>query len=377
MKMNKKVLHLISSAGLFGAEKVMLQLCKGLSNTDYNPIVGIIANPANLHLPIEHEAVKENLNVKVFNCNGKFNIKTIKEIRYFIKVNKIDIIHSHGYKSNFYAFVSTFNFMIKRITTCHNWISKTMKKKLYERLDKFLIRKFDRVIVVSDRLEEEVIRNGVARGKIKVIHNGIEVENFEDSGCKLQIKKTFGIKENELIAGTVGRLTEEKGHIYLIKAFAIITSVNPDIKLLIIGEGPLKKDLESQVKNLDLEGKVIFAGFRSEVQKMLSIMDIFVLPSLDEGMPIALLEAMAAKLPAVVTNVGGVPRIIKNGYSGIAVEPKNVLMLSAAVGNLLKDKKRCEYLSQNAFNTVKEVYSARKMIQNYLDVYGSVLKGQN
>lgn len=371
---NRVLLHLISSLGYFGAENAMIELAKELRACKYTPFIGVIGNSCNSHLAVVKEAEKNNLESKIFYCKGKFDMGTVFNIMRYIKEKKIDIIHSHNYKSNFYAVLSGANMDIKKITTCHNWIGKNIKMKFYEYLDKLLLRRFDKVIVVSEILRDEVTTSGVLSDKVIVVNNGINVNRFLVLSLKSQVRNSLGIEEEDYIVGTVGRLTPEKGHTYLLKAFKEAVSEYPKMKLLIVGDGMLKDSLETAAKRLALESKVIFTGVREDIPQILNIMDVFVLPSLTEGSPMALLEAMVSKKSVIATKVGSIPEIIKDGYSGLLVEPGDVMHLSNAIKELFKNKEKAGFLSANAYETINEKYSAKKMGQKYVEIYESLFK---
>lgn len=368
----KIVLHLISPIGFFGAENVMVQLSKELRSLNHRVYIGILGNAQDSHMEVVREAEKHSLNVKVFCCNGKFNIRTLFEIRRYIKHNGINIVHSHGYKSNFYSILASANMNIQRVTTCHNWLGDNLKMRFYARLDKLLLNRFDKVIAVSNDLRDKILKNAAFQDKVVVINNGVDVNKFQLTSRDSQIKKSIGIIEGEPVIVSIGRLTEEKGQIYLIKAFAGIVSEYPGAKLLFVGDGPLRSFLESEARSLELENNVIFAGIRNDIPEMLIMADIFVLPSLEEAMPMALLEAMAAKMPIVATRVGAVSNIIKDGHSGLLVEPKDPVALSRSIVCLLQNKDMARSFGENSYNSVRNNFSSDRMAREYIKAYNSL-----
>lgn len=376
---SNRILYLISSKGFFGAENVVLQLAKESVTFGIKPFIGVFKNLKNPNVEVAQNAKKYNLPTEIFDCKGKFDVETIFKIRHYIKDNNVSIIHSHGYKSNFYGLLASINMDTKRIATCHNWLGDSPKMKFYKWLDKLLLNRFDKVVVVSDILKDEVLRSGIRKEKVEVIYNGIDIENFKLKNSDSQIgnselRRELGIKEEEKVIGTVGRLTEEKGHIYLLKAAKKVIAEFPNIKFLIVGDGPLMKNLKFEVGSLKLENKVVFAGIRDDIPDMLGIMDVFVMPSLKEGMPMALLEAMAAGRPVIATNAGAIPKIIENDYSGILIEPKDEVKLSSTIIKLLKDKKQSKFLGKNAYEVVKSKFSAKKMAQSYIEILSTTLQ---
>lgn len=367
-----KVLQLISSNGFFGAERVIIELSKELLHANCLSYIGLIGNNKNEYIDFVNELEKNNLKSEIFNCRGKFYLRTIFEIRRFIKNNRIDIIHSHGYKSNFYGFLSRTNTNTRIIATCHNWLGKSSKMKFYERLDKLVLRRFDQIVAVSDVLAGEILKSGVQKSKVKVINNGVDIARFEVTSNNSPIKNSLGLREDEKIIGTVGRLTEEKGHIYLFRAFERVNKELPNTRLLIVGDGPHLQDFKSQVTSLKLENKVIFTGTRNDIPEMLNIMDVFVLPSLNEGLPMALLEAMAAKSPVIATKVGAIPKVIENGKSGFLVEPGAVDALYQKITRILSNPEEARLLSNNAFEKINNEFSSRKMANQYMEIYNQL-----
>lgn len=367
-----KVLHLISSSGVYGAEKVIISLVKELIQADIKTYVGIFYNVQSPHLELQEALSKFQIPVKIFYCRGKFDLKTIFDIRKFVDHNSINIIHSHGYKSNFYALCVKSN--CKKIATCHNWLRNNKKMRFYKCLDKFLLRKFDKIAVVSKLLKDEIIKSGVSKENVILVNNGVDVDSFYPLHHKNRLKDLWNLKEDEKVIGSIGRLTLEKGHIYLLKAFKIVKNNFPNVKLLIVGDGLLGESLKLEVNNLGLSDHVVFAGFRNDIPEILNIIDIFVLPSLTEGMPMALLEAMAAKRTIVVSRVGEIPQIIKNGLNGVFIEPGDVKSISESILLLLKDKEKANFVANNAYQKAKNELSSRHMAKGYEKIYSSVLK---
>ena len=369
-----KALLLMSTRGLFGAENAVLELTKQLPSYGFEPLIGILENSESMHVAFEEEAEKLGLSVTIFRCKGKFDIRTVFELRKYVKENKIILIHSHGYKSNFYSLLCSINTKIKRIATCHNWLGGGVKMRFYESLDKFLLKRFDKVVAVSDLLKEEIINSKISKEKVVVISNGIDIGRFGvlASGSRLRIKQALGIKESDKVMGTISRLSIEKGHDCLLKAFAKIALKFPDVKLVIVGDGPLLSSLRLQAASLKLGDKVIFTGIRNDIPEILGMMDIFVLPSLVEGMPMVLLEAMAAQKPIVATKVGAVPKLIEHNKTGLLIEPKDPDSIYASIAVLLQDKEKAKLVSLNAFERVKNEFSSSLMAQKYSAVYKEI-----
>ncbi|MFH1413968.1 MAG: glycosyltransferase [Candidatus Omnitrophota bacterium] len=372
-----RVLQLISSTGFYGAEHAMLTLSQGLASDGYIPYIGIIEDSSNSssNSALKQKAKESGLEVLSFPCRGRFDFSTILSIRRFVKANKIKIIHSHGYKSNFYGFFSSLGLNTAKIATCHNWLSRNIKMRIYEKIDKLLLRRFTSVVTVSNILKQEIINSRISALGVSVIYNGIDPDCFEINHVQKQseisdLRQEFSLREDELVIGTIGRLSREKGHLYLLEAFKQVLSAYPNTKLFIVGEGELRRDLELTVRSLVLERNVIFTGMRSDIPRMLGLFDIFVLPSLEEAMPLSLLEAMAAKKPIVATDVGDIARVIDRD-NGLLIKPKDAKALSEAVIQLVNHKDRARSLASRACERVRGGFSARKMVEEYIRIYNS------
>lgn len=367
-----RILHLISSGGLFGAERVAVELSKSLKKTYHcEPILGVIRNVYNPHEEILEEAINNGIAYTVFSCRSQLDLKLVFSIREFIKKNRIDVIHCHGYKSNFYGLLASKG-KVPSVTTNHNWLTTHWKLKTYCFLDSLWIRFFDRIVAVSNEVKKDMLRYKIPEAKIRVVDNGIALERFAKLVETNIMKNQLGFDEKIRIIGTIGSLKIEKGHIYLLEAARQILDIVRDLRFLIIGDGPLRKALEEKSEKLGIEKQVIFMGQRKDIPELLVAMDIFVLPSIKEGLPIALLEAMAARRPVIATRVGAIAKVIENKDIGILVEPKNTNELRDAIMNLLSDPGRMDRLAREGFRRVCTDFSSDEMGKNYLKLYNEL-----
>jgi glycosyltransferase involved in cell wall biosynthesis len=367
-----RILHLISSAGLFGAERIALELSKSLKKTYYcEPIIGVIRNVYNPHEEMLEEAKRNNIPYAVFQCRSQLDLKLAFLVKEFIKKNKIDIIHCHGYKSNFYGLLASKG-QVPSVTTNHNWLTEHWKLKIYCILDSLWIRFFDGIVAVSNEVKKDMLRYKIPGEKIRVIDNGISLERFEKWTETRKMKTQLGFEEKTMVIGTIGSLVIEKGHIYLLEAARQILDGVKDLKFIIIGDGPLRKALEEKSEELGIKKDVIFMGHRGDIPEILTAMDIFVLPSIKEGLPVALLEAMAAKRPVIATRVGAIPKVIENKDIGILVEPKDINELRDAIMNLISDPGRRDLLAREGFGRVCTDFSSDEMCKHYLKLYKEI-----
>ncbi len=359
---------MISSKGLYGAERVVVELCKGLLKTgDCHPVVGVIMNEYNPHAEVAEEARANGIETVVFSCRSQFDFRLALLLRKFARDTGIDIVHCHGYKSNFYGlFASVKN--IPSITTNHNWLRSHWRLKVYCFLDSLWIRYFGRIVAVSEGVKEDMLRFGVPEERIVVVDNGIDLDRFSREVSTESLREELGLDGTSKVVGTIGSLGHEKGHRYLLRAAKGIVETDRSVKFLIVGDGPLRDELKREAAELGIEHNVIFTGYRKDIPELLSVMDIFVLPSVKEGLPMVLLEAMAAKKPVIATRVGAVPKVIGDG-AGVLIEPGDVYALKEAISSLLEDKNEFQKLAANGYKRIKDEYSSENMCRKYLDLY--------
>jgi len=305
---NIKVLHLISSGGLYGAERVILNIAKNDKNS--HSYVGALHNRHNPHLEIINEARKMGLRSVTFDSNGQIDIRTIFAIRKFLKNNTISIIHTHNYKSDILGFLSSWFMNVRWVATNHTWHSTDKKMRFYEKIDAFVLKFCHKVIGVSEEIKDQLLNCQIKNHKIEVISNGIDIERFNKNFSVNGLRSSFGIGNKDLVVIIVGRLSKEKGHEVFLKSAKEVAKKNDRVKFLVLGEGPLRGSLQTLVKEMKMENKFIFAGVRNNMPEIYSISDVFVSSSYVEGLPITLLEAMAARVALIVTPVGAVPKVV-------------------------------------------------------------------
>jgi glycosyltransferase involved in cell wall biosynthesis len=223
----------------------------------------------------------------------------------------------------------------------------------------------------SFSIEEE----GIKPDKLVTIHNGINVERFSidlSPEAKRNLRQELGLESDSLIILTVARLHAQKGHTYLIEAIPHIVRAFPQARFLFVGDGELKGKLTVQVEKAGLSDYVLFLGVRKDVPQLLAISDLFVLPSLWEGLPNAVLEAMAAGVPVIATNVEGAPELIVHEKTGLLVPPADPTALEQAIQRLLIDESSRTSMSKAARERVEYKFSQDANVTAFIDLYDQV-----
>jgi glycosyltransferase involved in cell wall biosynthesis len=351
---------------------MLIELSKGLQAMDgCKCTVGVIRNSQNPNVDVSEEAKKEGLSTVIFPCRNRFDLQTIFEIQKFLRESKVNLIHCHGYKANFYGLFASRG-KIPAVTTHHNWLRWHWRLGLYCLLDSLWIRYFDRVITVSDKNIEELLRYRIPKAKIRVIDNGIDMDRFSREIQVETIKKELGLLENSKVVGTIGRLGDEKGQIYLLRAAQGVVEREKSVRFLIVGDGPLREYLKEETAKLGIADSVTFTGYRQDIPELLSVMDLFVLPSIKEALPMVLLEALAARKAVIATRVGAIPKVVNN-ENGMLVEPGDAAGLQDAILSLLANEEKRQGYASAGYDTVKTYFSSERMSSEYIDLYNELL----
>jgi glycosyltransferase involved in cell wall biosynthesis len=372
MRRKLNILLIIETSGPGGAETVLLNIAKNLDRSQFNPTV-VLLRPGWFwgHL-LEH-----NIETKVIHSRRAWDVSFLIRLIKNCRQLKVDLIHSHLPGANLYSCLVGSVLRIPVIATFHNELFMPGRSERHKVLKFFLIRNLaSKAVVVADYLKSDFINKAkFPIQKLITVYNGIEVAPYRLNFDISAKKRELGIEEDELIVGNVANLRPPKGHQYFIKAAEQICNNRNRVKFLIVGEGKgkLKAEIEEQIKKSNLKDKVILMGFREDVKELLHVMDVFVLSSISEGLPMAIVEAMAASKPVVATKVGGLPELIVPDFNGFLVSPGDPSALANKIMVLLNDKKLREQFGARSKEIVENKFSLEKMIGKYQNLYKELL----
>jgi len=249
----------------------------------------------------------------------------------------VAVWHGHDYKTNALGLLLKRFHRMRLVTTVHGWVQHTAKTPLYYRIDKFCLKRYEKVICVSDDLVAECRAAGVPQKRLLLVENAIDADDYRRTRSTAAAKCDLGFHESRFLIGAVGRLSAEKGFDVLIRAVHALVRLGRDVHLAIVGEGGERPALEALIRECGLADRVTLAGWRTDVRGYFEAMDAFALSSHREGLPNVLLEAMALEAPVVATRVNGVPRVIQNDENGLLVEPGDVEALTSALDRVIRD----------------------------------------
>jgi glycosyltransferase involved in cell wall biosynthesis len=285
-------------------------------------------------------------------------LKLRKEIKKF----KIDLVHSNSRTTQVLGNLLSRYLALPHIFTCHGFFKPKLSRRLFPCWG-------ENVIAISQEVKQHLISDfKLNAGKISVINNGIDTKNFGDFSERSNLRQKLGI-DDAVLVGIIARLSDVKGHIYLIQAMARVRDNFPTAKLLIIGEGKMKDGLIKKVDELGLRDNALFISEVKNTKDMLAAMDIFVMPSLQEGLGLALMEAMAQGLAVIGSAVGGIKSLIQDKVNGLLVAPADVPGLTEAIIKLLKDSSLRQGLGSNARKFIMDNFSKEKMVDHTEKVY--------
>lgn len=312
------------------------------------------------------------------------DLKTFLDIWRIIKKKSPEIVHTHSSKAGLLGRLAAKLARIPIVVhTPHGHVFfgyfGPLKTKIFIILERLVSRITDRIIALTNKEKEDYIKFRIANeDKFDVIYSGIELDKFKElsEDKKQNLVKEFGIPEKSLIIGTVGRLVPVKGHEFLIKAAKYIISKYPEAFFVFTGDGPLEQNLKRQALELGINNNIIFLGWRSDAARIISVYDIFALPSLNEGMGRVLAEAMALGKPIVASNVGGIPDLVTHGKNGFLVPVRNSEKLAKYIQILIKNKEQREKMGQVGKEMVKN-FSKEKMVEKIANLYEELLTQKN
>lgn len=376
MRNNRKIsiFYVIADSSLTGAPRHLLTLVHNLNHDKFSP--SVILPPGPLVEKLKH------LKVPVFQVpmSGKAYTGAITAVARLIDKYEPDIVHTHLQRGGLVGRLAARKKPVRVVHTEHTYtqefkLANPLLHWTHLRAKQVLNRWTDRIIAVSDAVRDFLVNSKlVPADKVVTIYNGVSTKPPKVSEAAVEaFKSKFNLHKDDIIVGTIGALNMAKDPGTLIRAFARMAAKWQNLKLVIIGKGPLLMASQKLVQNLGLSDRVIFTGALEDICTPLKTFTIFTLPSRSEAFGLSLLEAMQMNLPIVATKVGGIPEIIKDGYNGLLVPPGDPKALASALMKLLNDKALQRKLAAHHSEAL-EKFSATKMVRATEKIYEDLLK---
>lgn len=375
-----RLLYLVTQPEWGGAQRYVFDLATSLKDEfEITVATGRIEKSRELLDRLEKAGIKTHVfNNLVREIRLWTDFMAFLEIAMYLNQNNFDIVHCNSSKAGAIgALAANINNIKKIFYTAHGWVFNEplpfWKKKIYKIIERFTSRSTTNIITLS-KIDTEIAaleKIGPMEKFIQIYH-GIRPEEImprETAVQEINSKFNLNLNIDDAIIGCVANFYKTKGLEYLIAAWQDIAEQVPGAKLIIFGNGQLRSKLESQIKKLKIENSVFLPGQLNQAQKYLKAFNIFVLPSVKEGLPYALLEAMAAKIPIIAARVGGIPEMIENNTGGILISPADPDEISASIIRLIKNPKTAERLASNAWQTFNEKFNFEKMVNQTRALY--------
>lgn len=370
----KKILYIAISSQTGGVPRHILNLLKHAKANGLQITVAVPDDGEYYHWFQEYAADMVNLRLK------PYSLFSLWKLRQYVRKHRIRLIHSHGKGAGMYA--RPLKLLCPGVKVIHTFHGVHVEqygalvRRLYCLIEHILRFWTDRFICVSKGERGEALRLGFAVDRrTQVICNGIDPQIFDQVSVDREaLLKEFGFPAEAYVIGTVARLEKIKGLPYLLSAFAELVKKYPQCRLLLVGDGPDRRKTEDQIRQLKLGQAVYLAGFRHDLPRLLKLFDLYVSTSLKEGLPYTLIEALAAGVPVVATNVTGNRDVIKDGKNGFLVPARETHRLRETIEYAMKNPKLCDQYIANGKAAVNALFTEERMVKELVQAYWTVMK---
>lgn len=366
--MIRTILFLSTSSGPGGAERVINNLAASLDPQRYRAVLCLF-RPGWLQDRSESRGIR----TFIIPTHGMTDWRWAIQFKRLLRQEQVDLIHAHEFDANVQGtFVAALT-GLPLVATVHgkNYFWERLRRRLAYRW----VSRRATMVAVSENLKQFIVEQvGVSPSRVKVLYNGVDMlpqcDRTEVEACR----KELGLPESHQIVGVVGNLYPVKGHQYLIEGIPSVLAKCPNTSFVFAGRGQLETELKAHVDRLGVGGKVFFLGLRQDIPRILAMLDVFVLPSLSEGLSMAILEAMIAGKPVVATQVGGNPELILDGETGFLVPSRDSQALAARLVTLLTDKQQAALFAERGKRRAEGQFSLRTMVSSYQSLYEECLE---
>ena len=361
-------MQFICPTGFYGAERWILALAKHLDPKQIRCDLALTSEPTNKDLELTRQYKKLGLSTFEIAMRGKFDRSVISNLAKLVSDKEIDVIHTHGYKSDIIGLLVARKTGIPCVITPHGFSSgMDFKLRVFNWVGCKALRYATRVVPLSTQLVSDCDRLGVPKNKIVYIQNGVDLTEVE-----AQIKPERG-PDDEKRVGFIGQLISRKNVIDLLDIFDALHAKHPKTRLVILGDGAQRNELEAHAQTLSSRGAIDFLGFRNDRLELLKSFDLFAMTSSLEGIPRCLMEAQAAEIPVAAYDISGVDQLVTHGETGLLAPLGNKEQLLADWETILFDPATAKRLAGAAKSYVYEHYSAQRMAHEYTTLFQEVV----
>jgi len=368
------VAELAGSAAYGGGERYLELLFERLDRTQYRPLL-ICPEPGSFVGRMEARGVETHL----VHLAPSFNPFALWRLTRLLVQQRVTILQTHGARSNFYGRIAgRLAGVPVIISTVHNSLKdyevRPLKRWLYMYLLRLTLPLVHRIICVSDSNRRDLIEEcSAVAAKTQTVYNGVDPSAFSSQPDRQTVRKELGTTPGPVLV-TIGRLADQKGHRYLLQALPRLLETWPQLCCLFVGEGELRDALHHMAIDLGVEQACRFVGVRADIADILAAADLFVLPSLSEGFPFVLLEALAMGCPIVASRVNGIPELIEEGKTGFLVPAREPQALALAIQKLLSDPAAASRMGAAGRTVVREQFTADRMVAKTTAIFDAAVQ---
>jgi glycosyltransferase involved in cell wall biosynthesis len=359
-----KIIHVETGMNLYGGALQVLYLLKGLSKLD--EVKSLLVCPPGS--AIGKASAKDVAGLYPIPMKGDLDFFFTPRLVGLINREKPDIIHLHSRRG-----ADVLGGLAGRLSGKKCLLTRRVDNPEPRLWAALKYRLYDHVITISQGIQEILIEEGVPAGKITCVRSAIDINRYSTPYDLAWFRRQFALEDNILICAMVAQFIERKGHRYLLEAIPLILRDQPRARFFFFGKGPMEKELRSISLDLGIEDKVIFAGFRDDLDRIMGCFDLLIHPALMEGLGVSLLQAAAAGVPIVGTRVGGIPEIVRDTVNGYLIPPSDVQSIADAVVKTLADRDLAMQLGENGREIVSRDFSIESMVRGNLEVYREMM----
>jgi len=368
---NYSILHLRASNFYGGPERQLHFHARLAKEAGVNIVVASFSEKKQMPEFIKIIA-DDNIPTYIFEVKNAYDFSVIHQLGNFLKEHDIDILCTHDYRTHLIGMLARGKHRLRWMAFSRGWTQENIKIKFYNTLDKIFIRQADRIVAVSEAQKKKLRRLLIPSSKISVVYNAIDETYFKNIS-QVNLRERFNFPQEAVICISGGRFSKEKGQIYFVKAAINVLKENKRFRFILFGEGPDLMGIKELIKKEGYEKEIICPGFEKNLIGCLKGADILVNPSLSEGLPNIILEALAMEVPVIATDVGGVPEIITDGVNGSLVPAKDIEGLKNKIVAIADDKITREKFVNNGKRTLKDKFSFSLQVEKLLAIYKKVL----
>lgn len=368
-----KVLHLISGGDTGGARTHLISLMKGLDKRIDAKVVCFIEDT------FFEDLQKEGIDIEVFPQKSRMDMSVVKRLEEEVRGKGYDIIHCHGARANFIGmFLKRRIKDIPMVTTIHSDYKLDFKDNFYKKiifttLNTIALKSIKYYIAISDTFKDMLVERGFKKERIYIAYNGIDFSLEPDIESREEFLKNYSIDGSKTLVAIVARLDQVKDHETFIKGASLVLDKREDVEFLIAGNGNQELELKELVKTMGLEDKIHFLGFVKDPYSLFNAIDINCLTSVSESFPYVILEGARMNKTVVSTRVGGLNKLVENGYNGYLVDVKDYKDFGEKILGLVENKEDIKLFGERLNEKVRNNFSSDSMAKTHIDIYEKII----